>query len=84
MMEERIKTLEDENKDITARLSKLEGDRQLQAFQYDAIMKSIEEIKVDLKELKGTPSKRWDLVVTGIITAFVGGIVAFVVGKLFN
>lgn len=83
-MEDRVKILEEENKDITARLSKLEGDRQLQAFQYDAIMKSIEEIKLDLKELKGTPSKRWDLIVTGTITAFVGGIIAFIVGKIFN
>ena len=83
-MEDRVKILEEENKEITARLSKLEGDRQLQAFQYDAIMKSIEEIKLDLKELKGTPSKRWDLIVTGTITAFVGGIIAFIVGKIFN
>lgn len=82
-MENRIKTLEEDNKKITARLSKLEGDRQLQEYQYNSIMKSIEEIKLDLKELKGTPTKRWDLIVTGTITAIVGGIIAFVVGKIF-
>ena len=81
-MEERLKTLEEENKIVLTRLSKLEGDRQLQAFQYDTIIKSIQEIKDDIRELKATPAKRWDVIITGAITAVVGGLIAFIGSKI--
>ena len=81
-MEQRVETLEKEVKEVLVRLSKIEGDRQLQDFQYKTILKSIDELKVDIKDLKGTPGKRWDLTITTIITAIISAIVTYVASKI--
>lgn len=60
---------------IEERLASLEGDKKLQNFQYETILKALDEINLDIKTLKETPSKRWDIIVTSVLT----GIVAFVI-----
>lgn len=60
---------------IEERLATLEGDKKLQNFQYETILKALDEINLDIKTLKETPSKRWDIIVTSVLT----GIVAFVI-----
>lgn len=82
-LEGQVKTLQDDNKALEKRVSEIEGNRQLQDFQYKTIIENIQEMKQDIKEMKETPSKRWDLVITGIITAIVGGLIAIVINNLF-
>ena len=54
------------------RLSDIEGDRKLQLFQYESIMKCMSELKIDVKEIKERPLRKWDIIITGIITACIG------------
>lgn len=81
-LEEKIKGLEEGNRENEKRIAKIEGSKELQEYQFKTIMESIQEMKIDLKELKETPSKRWDLVITGIITAVIGGAIAFIGSKI--
>lgn len=81
-LEDKVKTLEEDKREIEKRVAKIEGSKELQEYQFKTIMESIQEMKLDLKELKETPSKRWDLVITGIITATIGGAIAFIGSKL--
>ena len=81
-MEARVKQLEEEHKELEKRVSKIEGDKQLQEFQYKTIMETLQELKIDVKELKETPSRRWDLIITGSITAIIGALVAFFGSRL--
>lgn len=77
---ERANKMQEYNNDkrlckIEERLASLEGDKKLQNFQYETILKALDEINLDIKTLKETPSKRWDIIVTSVLT----GIVAFVI-----
>ncbi len=54
------------------RLSDIEGDRKLQLFQYESIMECMSELKIDVKEIKERPLRKWDIIITGIITACIG------------
>lgn len=60
------------------RLTDLETDKKLNIFQYEQIMEMLKELKTDMSEMKEKPSKRWDLVITGLIsaaTAFIASII---------
>lgn len=81
-LEDKVKTLEEDKREMEKRVSKIEGSNELQAFQYKTIMDSLTEMKQDIKELKETPSRRWDLVITGTITAIIGGAIAFIGSKI--
>lgn len=81
-MEARVKQLEEGHKELEKRVIKIEGDKQLQEFQYKTIMETLQELKIDVKELKETPSRRWDLIITGSITAIIGALVAFFGSRL--
>lgn len=69
---------EQEFKELERRVQKVESDNRLQTYQYEQIMKTLEEVKVDVTEMKNIPNKRWDVVITGIISAIVGCVMALV------
>lgn len=69
---------EQEFRELERRVQKVESDNRLQTYQYEQIMKTLEEVKVDVTEMKNIPNKRWDVVITGIISAVVGCIMALV------
>lgn len=58
------------------RLQDLESDKRLKNFQYDEIIRSLNELKVDLSDLKQKPAKNWNVVITAIITAIVTAVVS--------
>jgi hypothetical protein len=68
---EALKELKNTVDKIDKRVIDLETDKKLQTFQYEQILKTLEELKTDINELKDKPSKRWDLVITGLISAAV-------------
>lgn len=45
-------------------------------------MKRVEQTEKDLETLKMKPAKRWESVVEKVILVIVGGIIAFVTGKI--
>lgn len=67
-----------ELKELDKRVQKLESDTRLQNYQYEQIMGTLAEVKKDVLEIKNIPNKRWDVIITGIISAVVGCIMALV------
>lgn len=67
-----------ELKELDKRVQKLESDTRLQNYQYEQIMGTLAEVKKDVLEIKNIPNKRWDVVITGIISAIVGCVMALV------
>lgn len=48
------------------------------------VVKSVGLLEKDVQELKDKPAKRWDTLVTALITTTIGLIVGFIVGKLLG
>lgn len=69
---------EQEFRELERRVQKVESDNRLQTYQYEQIMKTLEEVKCDVTEMKNIPNKRWDVIITGVISAVVGCIMALV------
>lgn len=59
------------------RLTEIEKDNSVQAYQFKQIMDILAELKADVTELKNKPNKRWDLVVTTLL----GGLVMYFLNK---
>jgi len=55
----------------------------LQNFKVD-IKEDINEVKSDIKDLKEKPGKRWDLIVTAIISAVATGLVGSLLAILIK
>lgn len=51
--------------------------------RYTNLLSVMTEIKTSVNELKDKPNKRWETVVTCILTTIVGGLVGVVVSGLF-
>ena len=43
-----------------------------------------EELHQDVKEIKATPAKRWDKVITAIITGAVGTVIGAIIGLILK
>ena len=52
------------------------------AVREEAVENTVKEIKNDVKSIKEKPAKRWDAVVTQIITIAVATIAGFILAKL--
>ena len=87
-----ISELSDIIRDHEKRIQQIERSKEKTDFQYEQIMKTLETLNKDtipkltkeIEELKNKPVKRYDQVITGLISAIVGGIVGFVVNKIFK
>lgn len=62
------------------RIAEIEKNHSVQEYQYKTIMETLTEMKRDIIDLKSTPSKRWDLIVAGIISS----IIAFIASVTLN
>lgn len=87
-MHDQIKELEKKystsRKSIYERLENLERQSALTDERYKRILEELEELKNTIKPLTEKPQKRWDTAVTSTITAIVGGIVGFIISKIFG
>lgn len=69
----RIDDLEEDNKS----LHKLATSVEVLATKQSTIETNVKEIKADVKSLKSIPASRWESVVKTVVTALVGGLVAY-------
>lgn len=77
-LNDRVTKLEVEVKSIKEDLKDFESMKETsikQTTQFEYIVKSLNEIKITVDELKSKPSKYWDIIITVIITALATGLV---------
>lgn len=83
-LEERVKACLkriDEQKALTEAVQKLALSVERLTLKQEAMDGQIKDVQKDVTEIKEKPSKRWELVITGVITALVGaGITYFLKG----
>lgn len=63
-------------------LSELVGTVKVLATKEENIENDIKEMKDDVKEIKSQPAKRWESLVTQLITLVVAAVVGFVLAKI--
>lgn len=51
------------------------------AFREENVENDVKEIKSDVKSLTGKPAKRWDNLVSQVISILIAGIVGFILAK---
>lgn len=90
--ENAIKEIKTEIKELTKRITILENSQTKTDFQYEQIMemlkiineKTIPNLITDIEELKHKPAKRYEQVVTGILSGVVGIIIGIVSNLFLN
>ncbi len=92
MNEERIKRLEDDcirntetHRKFYDQLEQCRTNDAVTSERYSQILKTMEEMKSDIAEMKNKPARRWDSIVTSLISGIVGVLVGLmstgVIGK---
>ena len=91
-IEHRLTVVEDVSKDNTRRLDdlgrrqdnldELVGTVKVLAVREENVESDVKEIKKDVKELAGKPGKRWDNLVSQIITIVVAAVLGFVLARI--
>lgn len=91
-IEHRLTVVEDVSKDNTRRLDDLErrqdnldelvGTVKVLAVREENVESDVKEIKKDVKELAGKPGKRWDNLVSQIITIVVAAVLGFLLARI--
>lgn len=72
----------DEHEDKISKLSEFYVALTKVNDKVDTIDSDVKEIKTDLQEIKDKPTKRYEQVVGYILSALVGGIIAFIFAKI--
>ena len=63
---------------LEERVRLIEQNKNLQEYQFNQIMETLAIMQNDIKELKEKPAKRWDLVITGLITSTITLLMAYI------
>lgn len=86
--EHRIKTIEndlkrnsEQHREFYGRLEEAKTVDAVTQERYQQILATMSEIKSDIVLLKEKPSRRWDTIITAIITSGVGAFVGFLIGN---
>lgn len=88
LLEEQVKELKAQNKDLEKRITAIETSRAKTEYQYDQIMRAIDKLNditipnvlKEIESLKNKPAKRYE----SIITAGISGVVAIIISLLFK
>ena len=66
---------------LEERVRLIEQNKNLQEYQFNQIMETLGVMQNDIKELKEKPAKRWDLVITGLITSTITMVMAYIMKR---
>lgn len=90
--EHRLTTVEDRSKSNSHRLDEMEKRQddldelvstvKVLAVREENVENDVKEIKSDVKSLASKPGKRWDSLVTQIITILVAAVAGFILAKI--
>jgi predicted nucleic acid-binding Zn-ribbon protein len=90
--EHRLTVVEDRSKSNSHRLddvekkqddlSELVGTVKVLATREEAVESDVKEIKADVKSMASKPAKRWESLVSQLITLVVAAVVGFILAKI--
>lgn len=88
----KIDKLEKTTEHQEERIQKLERSNDKTDLQFEQIMKTLDklnnvtipELTKEIQAIKDKPAQRYNSIVSAIISAGVGGIIGFIISKLFN
>lgn len=90
--EHRLTTIEERSKSNQHRLDEVEKRQdnlddlvstvKVLALREENVEKDVKEIKSDVKELSGKPAKRWENLVTQVISIIVAAALGFILAKI--
>lgn len=88
--EEKVHNLEKQIKELDQRVKDMELSKEKTEYQYEQIMQTLEKLNEttipnltkQIQELKNKPGERYNLIITSIISAVVGGIVTFFINSI--
>lgn len=72
----------DDVKDIANSVYKLATTVEILTREQQISNEKLDRVSEDVEEIKNKPAKRWETVVSHILTAVIAGLVAFVLAKL--
>lgn len=81
LKEERIKR-GNADKELDGRLRKLENGMAVSDTKLNTILDKLQDMSDKVDGLLSKPGKRWEAVVAAIISALVGGVIAFLLAKV--
>lgn len=85
-MHERLSVLEQDNKSVHRRLDNLEKlveSVHTIAAETKAMRSDVNDITNRVDDIESRPKKRYDTIVTGLITAIIGTVVGYFMGAIF-
>lgn len=71
----RVETLEGQVKEIFGRLNDKENSPAVLSTKLNGVLITLGEVKQAVGELKGRPSRLWDTIISGAITAVIAALV---------
>lgn len=83
-VEKEIQEASKNRKAIYSRLDEIEKFQAVHSQQYETIIQSLNELKEEVKALTSKEGNKWDTLVKSIITGLSGGILGYIVSKIFN
>lgn len=84
LLEERVTKTERCCDELRVEIGEVAKNNAVQNNKLDTISSILEDIKVDIAELKSKPSKRWDTAISSIVAAISSGIAGALIGLLLK
>ncbi len=88
--QEKIHALEKQFKELDMRVKDMELSKEKTEYQYEQIIQTLEKLNEttipnltkQIQELKNKPVERYNLIITSIVSAVVGGVVTFMLKSI--
>ena len=92
LMGKELNLLNETTKEQEKRIIELERNNTKTDLQYEQIMKTLNKLNevtipsltAQIEDLKNRPNKRYDQIITVIISTIIGGAIGFVINKFFG
>ena len=73
-----------QSKQCSKRIDKIEEKPALPPCQHKADFERFEKLEEEVKHLKEEPAKKWDKLITSVITSLSGGIIGYILAVILR
>ena len=79
-----IEAMQHDLTDMSKRIDKIEEKPALPPCQHKADFERFEKLEEEVKHLKEEPAKKWDKLITSVITSLSGGIIGYILAVILR